>query len=229
MRKNVSWRWLAMPCVVALAIGCGKQEPAATPPPAAPAASSSSTSSTSADDVVPTSTTTVPNELALAADTAPETVVTAFLDATRRGDDQLAAQLLSKRALEETTRVGLAVKPPGTPSMKYAIGKIEYPAEVQDGVYVHSVWSEKFEEGEEQFDVTWVLRKQPEGWRIVGMAAQLAEDEPPFFLNFEQPEDLYRKMQEVAGPEETPDGSTGAEAAGQAVPSTAQQPGNPLR
>jgi hypothetical protein len=44
-----------------------------------------------------------------------------------------------------------------------------------------------------------VLRKQPEGWRIVGMAAQLDED-LPYFLNFEHPEDLYRKMQEAQQP-----------------------------
>jgi hypothetical protein len=138
-------------------------------------------------------------EEALAADAPPAAVVTAFLEATRRGDDALASQLLSAKALAETTRVGLAVKPPGTPTMQYTIGEVEYPEGAKDGAYVHSIWKEVYEGGEETFDVTWVLRKQPQGWRIVGMAAQLDED-LPYFLNFEQPEDLYRKMQEAQQP-----------------------------
>ncbi|MBM3998729.1 MAG: hypothetical protein FJ297_04140 [Planctomycetes bacterium] len=170
---------------------------------------------------VPTGTPSVAPEVAVSPETAPETVVTAFLDATRRGDDALAARLLSKKAVAETTRVGLAVKPPGTPTMKYAIARTEYPPEVPDGVYVHSVWSETSDSGEEQFDVTWVLRKQPEGWRIVGMAAQMVEDEPPFFLNFEQPEDLYRKMREAdaqTADAQTADAQTGDAQTGDAPP-----------
>jgi hypothetical protein len=133
-----------------------------------------------------------------AVDAGPDAVVTAFLEATRRGDDQLAANLLSQKALEETSRIGLAVKPPGTPSMEYQIAEVEYAEEVSDGAYVHSTWTEQFEGVEEEFEVTWVLRRETEGWRIVGMAAELQPGDPPFFLNFEDPAELYRQMQEIA-------------------------------
>lgn len=162
---------------------------------------------------------------ALRPDAAPETVVTAFLEATRRGDDSLATQLLSKKALEETARVGLAVKPPGTPQMRYAIEKVEYPKDIPDGVYVHSVWTEPGEQGDESFDVIWVLRKQPEGWRIVGMAAHFSDDETPYFLNFEQPDDLYRKMQQAAGEDPHQRPSQGASSSGNSAAETANPTG----
>jgi len=139
-------------------------------------------------------------KLGLNPDATPDDVVKAFLEATRSGDDQLAAQLLSKKAIEATTQAGLIVKPPGTPSMKYEIGEVEYPEKHADGAYVKSVWRERFDDGEEHFDITWVLRKQSaEGWRIVGMAVQLPGAEVPDLINFEAAEELKLMMAEAAG------------------------------
>ncbi|GIW93179.1 MAG: hypothetical protein KatS3mg110_1220 [Pirellulaceae bacterium] len=148
---------------------------------------------------------------------SPDLVVGTFLEATRRGDDQLARQLLSAKALEATSKAGLAVKPPGTPQMTYQITQVEYPQDIAHGAYVHSVWTEQTNEAEESFDITWVLRKEPVGWRIIGMAAQFDDQETPYFLNFEQPEELYRRMQ-AAGESV---GSTG-ETASEASPGGAQ-------
>ena len=63
--------------------------------------------------------------------------------------------------------------------MQYEIGEVEYPEHHADGAYVKSIWRERFDDGEDRFDVTWVLRKQPEGWRIVGMAMSLPGSEEP--------------------------------------------------
>jgi hypothetical protein len=141
----------------------------------------------------------------LTSDSPPDAVVSAFLEATRRGDDQLAASLLSQKALEETTKIGLAVKPPGTPSMEYHIQGAEFVEHVPEGAYVHSTWTEQHEGELEQYEVTWILRQEEIGWRIVGMAAEMNPDEPPYVLNFEEPSELYRQMQQFAEESETGD------------------------
>lgn len=109
--------------------------------------------------------------------------------------------------------MGLAVKPPGTPTMQYTIEQVEFPDGVADGAYVHSLWSEQAA-GDDSYRITWILRKQSAGWRIVGMAAEMSDSEPPYFLNFEQPQDLYRRIQdaerEVADAAEGPAARTAA-------------------
>jgi len=46
--------------------------------------------------------------------------------------------------------------------------------------------------------VVWVVRLDPEGWRVVGMAMRVFEDLPPLLLNFEDPEDMLAKQEMVA-------------------------------
>jgi predicted small lipoprotein YifL len=125
---------------------------------------------------------------------APDAVVTAFLESLRVGNDTLASSLLTDVAQQETQKKGLKVQPPGTPDMTYTIGQTEYVTEAKDGAHVGSVWSEKLEGGEvASFEVIWVLRLQPQGWRIAGMAMPVGETGEPLFLNFENPEDLIEK------------------------------------
>ncbi len=162
---------------------------------------------------------------ALDPNASPETVVSAFLEATRRGDDQLARQLLSTRALEATSKAGLAVQPPGTPHMTYRITQVEFPQGIEHGAYVHSIWTETTDGVEESFDVTWVLRKDPQGWRIVGMAAQFDDESQPYFLNFEQPDELFRRLKTTADGGQTR--QTDAAGAATETPQTARMPDVP--
>jgi hypothetical protein len=218
-----SQHWATAALVAALTLGCSsKSETPNTPAAGDSSTASSSGSGTANGSAAVAQTPVAPRQVdaeqrqqALDAAASPEAVVNAFLEATRRGDHDLAAKLLSQKALEETTRVGLTVQPPGTPSMKYTIGAIEYPEDAPGGAYVQSTWVEEYEDGNEQFDVTWVLRKQDQGWRIVGMAAQMGEDELPYFLNFEQPDELYRKIQEASG-EVAADGTDAGDSQGSA-------------
>lgn len=128
---------------------------------------------------------------------APESVVSAFLESLRAGNDTMAAALLTDVARQETQKKGLKVQPPGTPDMTYQIGQTEYVTEAKDGAHVGSVWSEKLDTGETaSFEVIWVLRREPQGWRIAGMATPVGDDSQPLFLNFEDPDDLLQKWQE---------------------------------
>jgi len=130
---------------------------------------------------------------------APTEVVRAFLEASRGGEDDLATELLSQKARDATTREGLALDPPGKPSMAYRIGDVEYPAEDRQAAYVNSVWREEQDESSERFEVVWILRQQPEGWRIAGMASRTEGESQPTLLNFEDPQDLLRIKDEVSG------------------------------
>src|SRR5262249_15553190 len=66
-----------------------------------------------------------------------------------------------------------------------------------NGAHVSSQWTEKFEDGEEKYEIIWVLRRQVEGWRVVGFALQLQPEKPPEFLNFEDPADMLRKKEQA--------------------------------
>lgn len=150
---------------------------------------------------------------------SPGEIVAAFLNAARGGDDQTATLLLTAKARSETEREGLVLDPPGTPSMRFEIGKIEISPEDASAAYVNSVWSETESKSEQTFEVVWVLRKETNGWRIAGMAAETVAGAQPVFLNFEDPQDLLRIKSEVDGePEPAVVNSTDS-------PHTAQQPG----
>ena len=126
-------------------------------------------------------------------DSKPDEVVTAFLEAARSGDESVATRLLTRKAQEETEKEGLSLDPPGTPSMKYRIEKVEYDKDIKDAAYVNSVWTDSAAgPTESPFEVVWVLRRQSDGWRIAGMAAQIEPGEPPVFMNFEEPADVLR-------------------------------------
>lgn len=133
-------------------------------------------------------------------DAAPAEVVRAFLEASRGGEDDLATELLSQKARDATTREGLALDPPGRPSMAYRIGDVEYPAEDRQAAYVNSIWQDEgADEAAERFEVVWILRQQPQGWRIAGMASRTEGEDQPTLLNFEDPRDLVRIKGEVSG------------------------------
>lgn len=153
-------------------------------------------------------------------DATPEEIVVAFLQASRNGDEQVATLLLTNKARQETEREGLALDPPGTPTMKFEVGAVEFADNQQNAAYVNSTWSET-ETGEaEKFEVVWVLRKQADGWRIAGMATQTSPEQQSEFLNFEDPRDILRIKQQIGEEGTTP-----------AVvdPLTAQQPGEATR
>ena len=131
-------------------------------------------------------------------DTKPEFVVKAFLDALSRGDKDHTAQLLTDKARAETKSKGLVVSPESVPHASYKVADAEILADNPNGAHVCSVWTEKFEDGsQEEYEIVWVLRKQKDGWRIAGMATELAPGQKPLYLNFEDPEDMLRKKDEA--------------------------------
>src|SRR5262245_13099737 len=127
----------------------------------------------------------------------PDQAVYDFLEAVRTGNDQKAAEMLSPLARQKTTEMHMEVAPPGSPTAKFTVGKVKYKADDNDGAYVTCTWSDvSDDQGQVRSDeIVWGVRREPEGWRIVGMVLQVLPGEEPLVLNFEDPEDMIRKQQ----------------------------------
>jgi hypothetical protein len=126
-------------------------------------------------------------------DRSPEALTTAFLEAVRTGDDKTAATLLTPAARQKTAEQEMVVAPPGSQTARFAIRDVQM---VDGGAHVASDWSDVGTDGHMHTDrIVWILRKEPIGWRIAGMASKIFPDRPPVVLNFEDPEDMMRQQQ----------------------------------
>jgi hypothetical protein len=153
--------------------------------------------------------------IAVPASAAPDQVVLTFLNALRTGDSPTTESLLTSKARQELARHSLSVDVQSAPNASYQVRPAELLADDPSGAHVKSVWTEKFDDGDETYEIFWALRKQPEGWRIAGMAMELIPGQPMQFLNFENPEDMLRKKDDAIAAMQAP------------AAQTAQQPAPP--
>lgn len=125
--------------------------------------------------------------------------VVAFLEAIKRGDDGAARGLLTKVARLKTEELGISVAPPVADTATYSVREAEVVGESDDLVHVGTTWTDVDGDGFKTTEnVVWVVRLDPEGWRVVGMAMRVFEDMAPLLLNFEDPEDMLAKQEMVA-------------------------------
>lgn len=181
-------RWLLLSVASAACsmwVGCG-----GSAPPSAPAGDAGKTTTAAA-----------------ASDShKPDQVVQQFLEAVRVGKDVDAEKWLTKTALAETKKADLYVAPEGTATASFKVGEMEL---VEGGAQVFTTWTDVVETGDPKESkvsktdkIVWLLRQEPEGWRIAGMATTIFEGEAPLVLNFEDPADMIHQQkmleQEVA-------------------------------
>jgi len=169
--------------MIVLAGGCGK--PAATPsetsacPQTGAAAESGGTSAI--------------NDAK--ADT-PEAAVRKFLEAVKSGNDRAAESMFTDLARDRIKDLGIQVAPRGSDTAKYEVSKAEFLAD--DGARVPCKWTDFDKQGSSHTDeMTWMLRKEPEGWRVAGMAAVIFEGEDPLLLDFENPKETLQKLERL--------------------------------
>jgi hypothetical protein len=153
----------------------------------------------------------VQQPIAVPSSASPDQVVTVFLNALRSGDSPTTESLLTAKARQELAKHSLSVDVQSAPNASYQIRTAEILAD-QSGAHVKSVWTEKFDDGDETYEIVWALRRQQDGWRLAGMALQLIPGQPMQFLNFEDPADMLRKKEEAIAAMQQP------------VAETAQQP-----
>lgn len=125
---------------------------------------------------------------------APAAAVAEFLEAVRTGNDEKAAKMLSTAARQKTAALHRNVTPPASDTAKFAVGKVDWVGD--DGARVACTWTDVDTDGQPKTDeAIWVVRREPEGWRIAGVAAMVFPGEQPVVLNFEDPEDMLRQQQ----------------------------------
>ena len=127
----------------------------------------------------------------------PEASVKVFLEAIRTGNDEKANSMLSAIAREKTAAMDYRLTPTASDNAKFTIDNVDYVGE--DGARVAMTWTDIDDEGKPTSDrAAWVLRKEAEGWRVVGTAAFFFPGEDPVLLNFENPAEVKKKLEEVS-------------------------------
>jgi len=175
--------WIIAMAVGVFAVGCGKtNESGDAVKLGNPGASTAETS----QDVA------LPSE--------PREVVIGFLDAMCEGDGDMVMRLLTTKARTNTAGANLAV---ASDTAKYEVSEAQL---LDDSVaHVECRWSDL----DGDMRAIWALRKEPEGWRIGGVAPFFFEGEDPVLFDFENPEEMKQKqlwvrdeMQRRAQPQE---------------------------
>ena len=122
-------------------------------------------------------------------------VVTSFLEAIRKGDNDAATKLLTKVARQKAEETGRCVAPAANDSATIEVEDAVYPTPGHDIAHVPTKWIDLDATGKPRTDkATWVCRLEPEGWRVAGFAAYVFEGEDPLLLSFEDPEDMAKKQ-----------------------------------
>lgn len=178
MRK-ILYRFVPLFIAILMAAGCGKQEANKT---------SSTGSQTDANAALGAPEAT-PSD-------GPAETVAVFLEAVRTGNDEKASRMLSTVAREKTASLNRSVTPPASDTARFSVGKVDWVG--QDGARVACTWTDLDADGQPRSDeAIWVVRREAEGWRVVGVAAMIFPDEPPVVLNFEDPDDMVRQQNRI--------------------------------
>ena len=136
-----------------------------------------------------------------AADTSqPAAAVSVFLEALRKGNDKKVLQMYTARARQQAAELNRPFAPKGSDTAQFEVGAVEYLAD--DGARVRSRWTDLDRNRQPLTDeilwhtdeILWMVRREPEGWRIAGMAATVFEGEPPLLLDFENLSETLRKI-----------------------------------
>jgi len=157
-----------------------------------------------------------------------------FSDSIRRGDKETTIKLITLAARKEIQRRGMTIDPPGSPEASYKIGEVKFLDEDKDAAYVESVWIEPGVDGQpsQQTEVVWAVNKEPEGWRISGLAIDMGPNEQPTLVDFENLDmgvvdaPSNSPSDKVAGATAAP-ASNGFQAPGNVAPSTNAQNASP--
>lgn len=121
----------------------------------------------------------------------PAATVFEFLDAARTGNDAKGLTMLTAAAREKNQKT---FRPSASDTATFQVGKVEYRAD--DLAAVSTAWTDLNEDGEKDTqEAVWMVRREPEGWRVGGVAATVIAGRPPILLNFEDPEDMTRQLQ----------------------------------
>jgi hypothetical protein len=123
----------------------------------------------------------------------PASVVSAYLEAIRTGNDDQAMSLLTEVARQKTIETKRNPTPPASDTAKFEVGEVKLVG--TDGAQVECTWTDLDESGKPRPEKSvWVCRHESNGWRVAGVAAAVFPGEPPLLLDFENPEKMAEKL-----------------------------------
>lgn len=110
--------------------------------------------------------------------------------------------MLTPLAVLKTEEHNLNFSPPGSDTATFQVGQAK---PVGQGIaHVGSRWTDLDENGNPRPEnITWTVKQDGSVWRISGMIAELGPGQPPIAINFEQPDELLRRQEQVASQAET--------------------------
>lgn len=125
----------------------------------------------------------------------PEGAVELFLQLLQGGDQETAGALLTEKAREATAADQLVLESMCDGSTNFDVGQVRYVGEQREGAQITSAWAKMDGQGNvNEIEIIWIARLEREQWRIAGMATMPFSDAEPLVLNFEDPEEMQRKI-----------------------------------
>lgn len=129
----------------------------------------------------------------------PSTVTAEYLKAlqaaiTEPGQLKTATELLTSKARTATQLANVDVALPGTQNAEYLVHQASYVTNEKTTAHVPTTWKDRIENRDYEYDVTWILKKEPGiGWRVSGMITTAEPNAPPIVFNFEDAADIVSK------------------------------------
>jgi len=127
--------------------------------------------------------------------TGPAATVDAFLEGARRGDDEAVAAMLTTTGRPKMAEYKLPYAPAASDTARFVLGEVQMPNEQIARVACRWIETDPETGKSHAQDATYLLRKEPAGWRIGGVARFVFPNEPPLLLNYEDPEDMLRQAE----------------------------------
>ncbi len=125
-----------------------------------------------------------------AKDETPDKVLTQFLDAAKLGDQKKLSALMSQLARKEAETYHIDFELQSYKDASYKLGQYEYLTPAKNTAHVACTWTDHDGDATYSHDVIWVMRKEEEGWRVVGMITRPFPDRDPVAFNYENVKEL---------------------------------------
>lgn len=126
----------------------------------------------------------------------PANAVAVFLEALRRGDDEKVLEMYTERAREQVGQRLDDFGPKASDTAEFAVGEVTYPDQDKAVAHVASTWTDNDRYGQQYtLNFQWALRREPQGYRVGGVAAYPYPDKPPVLFDFENLEEAIREAE----------------------------------
>jgi hypothetical protein len=123
----------------------------------------------------------------------PDRPLAVFLKAICSNDQDTMFAMLTAAARDALRERDMSPGMNASDDASYEVLEFEY---VEEGAHVACNWVEKQEDGTPmKTPVIWIMHKEPDGWRVAGMAMRMFDDMPPVTFNFEDPVDMVHKQE----------------------------------